>query len=36
MTNSNKIVVALKGVIINEGKVLIVPRANEDEIGEGT
>lgn len=36
MTNSHKIVVALKGVIVNEGKVLIVQRAKGDEIGGGT
>jgi 8-oxo-dGTP diphosphatase len=36
MTNPNKIVVALKGVIVNEGKVLIVQRAKDDEIGGGT
>ncbi|MEH7380201.1 NUDIX domain-containing protein [Bacillus sp. JJ1533] len=36
MTNPNKIVVALKGVIVNDGKVLIVQRAKDDEIGGGT
>lgn len=36
MTNVNKLVVAVKGVILNEGKVLIVKRANDDEIGGGT
>lgn len=36
MTNANRIVVALKGVIVNEGRVLIVQRANDDEIGGGT
>ncbi|SFD00146.1 8-oxo-dGTP diphosphatase [Bacillus sp. OV322] len=36
MTNPNKIVVALKGVIVNEGKVLIVQREKDDEIGGGT
>lgn len=36
MTNVNKIVVAVKGVVLNEGKVLIVQRANDDEIGGGT
>lgn len=35
MINLNKIVVALKGVIVNEGKVLIVQRAKDDEIGGG-
>lgn len=34
MTNS--IVVALKGVIVNEGKVLIVQRAEGNEFGGGT
>lgn len=32
----NKIVVVLKGVIVNEGKVLIVQRAKDDEFGGGT
>jgi 8-oxo-dGTP diphosphatase len=36
MTNANKIVVTVKGVILNGGKVLIVKRANDDEIGGGT
>lgn len=36
MSNLNKIVVAVKGVIVNEGKVLIVQRANNDEVGGGT
>nr|WP_249869030.1 NUDIX domain-containing protein [Oceanobacillus saliphilus] len=36
MTNPNKMVVALKGVIVNNGKVLIVQRAENDEIGGGT
>jgi 8-oxo-dGTP diphosphatase len=36
MSNVNKLVVAVKGVILNEGKVLIVKRANDDEIGGGT
>ncbi|HWO78435.1 MAG TPA: NUDIX domain-containing protein [Bacillus sp. (in: firmicutes)] len=35
MVNANKIVVAVKGVIVNEGKVLLVKRA-EDEVGGGT
>lgn len=35
MKSSNKIVVALKGVIVNEGRVLIVQRAKEDKIGAG-
>ncbi|OIK13535.1 NUDIX domain-containing protein [Bacillus sp. MUM 13] len=33
---TNKIVVAVKGVIVNEGKALIVRRHIEDEIGGGT
>lgn len=36
MTNENKMIVVVKGVIFNEGKVLIVKRANDDEIGGGT
>ncbi|KNY25475.1 NUDIX hydrolase [Pseudobacteroides cellulosolvens] len=32
----NKIVVAVKGVIVNDGRVLIVKRASNDEIGAGT
>lgn len=36
MNNRNKIVVAVKGVILNEGKVLIVQRSNYDQIGAGT
>lgn len=36
MTKPNKIVVALKGVIVHKGKVLIVQRAKNDEIGGGT
>ncbi|MFC7686168.1 NUDIX domain-containing protein [Ureibacillus sp. GCM10028918] len=33
---TNHILVALKGVIVNEGKALIVQRADDDEIGGGT
>jgi 8-oxo-dGTP diphosphatase len=36
MSNSNTIVVAVKGVIVYEGKVLIVQRAHNDEVGGGT
>lgn len=36
MKNPYKIVVALKGFIVNEGKVLIVQREKDDEIGGGT
>jgi 8-oxo-dGTP diphosphatase len=36
MSNSNTIVVAVKGVIVYEGKVLIVQRAQNDEVGGGT
>lgn len=36
MTNENKIVVAVKGVIVNNDKVLIVKRSNDDEFGGGT
>ena len=36
MTVENKIVVAVKGLIINDSRVLIVKRANDDEIGGGT
>jgi 8-oxo-dGTP diphosphatase len=36
MTNANKLVVAVKGLILHQGKALIVQRANDDEIGGGT
>ena len=36
MPNINEIVVAVKGVILNESKILIVKRANDDEVGGGT
>ncbi|TDT45655.1 NUDIX hydrolase [Fonticella tunisiensis] len=36
MLYENKIVVAVKGIIIRKGKVLIVKRANDDEIEPGT
>jgi 8-oxo-dGTP diphosphatase len=36
MTNSNQMIVVVKGLIFNEGKVLIVKRSNEEEIGGGT
>ncbi|WP_019154264.1 NUDIX hydrolase [Robertmurraya massiliosenegalensis] len=36
MKSSNKIVVAVKGVIVYEGRVLIVQRTKEDKIGGGT
>jgi 8-oxo-dGTP diphosphatase len=36
MLNDNKIVVAVKGVILRNGKVLILKRANDDEIGAET
>ncbi|WP_075620245.1 NUDIX hydrolase [Paenisporosarcina indica] len=36
MVNTNKIVVAVKGVIVHEGKVLIIQRSHDDEIGSGT
>jgi len=36
MTVEKKIVVAVKGIIINDSRVLIVKRANDDEIGGGT
>jgi 8-oxo-dGTP diphosphatase len=36
MTYANKMVVAVKGLILHEGKVLIVQRAKDDEIGGGT
>lgn len=36
MANQHTIIVALKGLIVNEGKVLIVQRAIDDEIGAGT
>jgi len=34
--NENKIVVVVKGVILNNYKVLIVQRSNDDEFGGGT
>ena len=34
--NENKIVVVVKGVILNEGKVLIAQRSMDDEFGGGT
>jgi len=34
--NVNKMVVVVKGVIVNEGNVLIVQRASDDEVGSGT
>lgn len=34
--NVNKMVVVVKGVIINDGKVLIVQRASDDEVGKET
>lgn len=36
MTGLNEMVVVLKGFILHEGKVLIVQRANDDEVGGGT
>jgi 8-oxo-dGTP diphosphatase len=36
MMNLNKIVVAVKGLILNEGKVLVIQRSFKDEIGGGT
>lgn len=36
MSNTNKMVVVVKGLILNEGKVLIVKRSHDDEIGGGT
>ena len=36
MTSSNKIVVAVKGLIFEKGKVLTIKRATDDEIGAGT
>lgn len=34
--NVNKMVVVVKGVIVNGGNVLIVQRASDDEVGSGT
>ena len=34
--NSRNIIVAVKGVIINEGKILLVQRASADSVGAGT
>lgn len=36
MTEVNKIVVAVKGLVFNEGKILIVQRSHDDDIGGGT
>ncbi len=36
MNNTNTMVIAVKGVIINEGRVLIVKRSEDDEVGGGT
>ncbi|WP_342354584.1 hypothetical protein [Psychrobacillus lasiicapitis] len=36
MEPSNKIVVVVKGLVVNEGRVLIVQRTAADEIGSGT
>lgn len=36
ISNLNKMVVVVKGVILNEGKVLIVQRAIDDEVGRET
>ncbi len=36
MTNENKVVVAVKGIIFNKGKVLIVKRTDYDDVGGGT
>lgn len=36
MTSLNKIVVAVKGIIFEEGKVLTIKRATDDEIGAET
>ncbi|MFD2443045.1 NUDIX domain-containing protein [Bacillus sp. CGMCC 1.16607] len=33
---TNKIVVAVKGVVINEGKALLIQRSDHDEVGGGT
>ena len=36
MAVSNQILVVVKGLILNEGKVLLVKRSNEEEVGGGT
>ncbi|MGE7625036.1 NUDIX hydrolase [Viridibacillus sp. NPDC096237] len=36
MTEINKFVVVVKGIVFNEGKILIVQRSHDDEIGGGT
>jgi 8-oxo-dGTP diphosphatase len=36
MKNENQIIFVVKGVIINEGKVLILKRSEEEEVGGGT
>jgi 8-oxo-dGTP diphosphatase len=36
MSGENKIVVAVKGIVINNEKMLIIKRAENDEVGGGT
>jgi 8-oxo-dGTP diphosphatase len=36
LSEQNSIVIALKGVIINNGKMLIVKRSNQSHVGAGT
>jgi 8-oxo-dGTP diphosphatase len=36
MSKTNQMILVVKGVILNEGKILIVKRADDDEIGGGT
>jgi 8-oxo-dGTP diphosphatase len=36
VSGENKIVVAVKGIVINKGKMLITKRAENDEVGGGT
>jgi 8-oxo-dGTP diphosphatase len=36
MSNENQIIFVVKGVIINEGKVLILKRSHDEEVGGGT
>lgn len=36
MENENQIIFVVKGVIINEGKVLILKRSEDEEVGGGT
>lgn len=36
MSDQNKMVVAVKGLILHKGKVLVIKRADQDDVGAGT